>query len=97
MRETTEQLLPDYAELLERYGKNAADYIISERVKWIDTAASSYDVYAVMQISPRRWSVIRVAYRCGKDNPLAVYVSSGVPFNDEGEALCSARKKNENT
>jgi hypothetical protein len=53
--------------------------------------------YAVVQISPRKWSVIHLGYFSGPDTEqVAVYGLSGVPFDSEIEALKSARRKNSN-
>lgn len=84
--------LLDYRTLLERFGKEAADYIIAERAQWAD-----HQLYAVAQISPRRYQVIRYAYQSGPDGrAIVTYVPSGIPTSSEGEALQTARKKIDN-
>lgn len=78
-------------ELLERFGKEVADYVIAERAQTVD-----HQLYVVAQVSPRKYQVMRLAYTSGpRGRTIKTYVPSGVTTSED-EALRSARKKIEN-
>lgn len=84
--------LLEYRELIEKFGKEAADYIVAERKQW-----ANQGLYVVAQVSPRRYQVMRFAYGSGKNgDQVATYVPSGIATASEGEALKDARRKIEN-